>query len=110
MAKIFKHFYITSGLRGGIDEVLEDTGWSATLFIKKAIDLLLSQPCPKIDERFLITKRTDPEYIKRDHLYHAYIEEDQMEKILEIAEKYNCKYSVVIFQALYDYCFLLKTM
>lgn len=110
MAKIFKHFYITTGLRCGIDEVLEDTGWSATLFIKKAIDLLLSQPEPKIDPKFLITKRTDPEYIKRDHLYHAYIEEEQMEQILELAEKHNCKYSVVIFQALYDYCFLLKTM
>lgn len=109
MAKIFKHFYITSGLRGGIDEVLEDTGWSATLFFKKAIDLLLSQPDPKIDKKFLITKRKDPDYMKRDLLYHAYIEEDQMEKILEIAEKYNCKYSVVIFQALYDYCLLLQT-
>lgn len=105
----YKHIYITFGLNEYINEVVKKYRWTKKYFTYKAIELFLSGK-KDIDPYILITKRSDINYIKRDVMFQVCIEDAQFETILEVAKKYNCKYSVVIFQALYDYSLFLESV
>lgn len=103
--KLYKHFYITQGMKESIENLTEIKEITITQFVRKAIQLFLSTD-RKIDPTFLITKKTDPDYVNRSTMFATYIEENLMEEILKVAKENNCKYSVVLYQALYDYCLL----
>lgn len=106
MEKIFRHFYITGSMKETIEQLVEENGWTITSFTEKALDLFLSGK-KEIDLRFLVKKKTDPNYIKRNVRTQAWIRKDQFEELQKVAEQKGCNYVVVIFQAYYDFCLLL---
>lgn len=99
-------FYLTSELRALMQFLMQREDLPKINFLRRAFRMFI-EGSHYIDERVLITKRTDPLYIKRDVCEGLYIDIDQYEALEKIAEEKKCKVAHVIFQALVDYCSIL---
>ena len=67
------------------------------VFVKRAIrDFMQGER--KIDERVLITARTDPMYIERNKMVTVELDEEQREQLLVVARENGCNQSQVFFQ------------
>lgn len=103
--KPYHHFKITTGMGQEIERLIKRNGWTKSTFMSRALDYFFSGEM-NIDERFLITKRSDPNYVSRDGMLNVRIEKEQFEQIEKVAQMYDCKFTIVVFQALFDYCSL----
>lgn len=109
--KVLKNFYITSGLQDVMKEILIEKGWKKSMFAQRALDLFINNPKRTVDDDLFIKKKDDPNYVPRNVLENAWIDKEQFNKLLEICKEYNdCSYSILIFQAFYDYCILVKCL
>lgn len=79
------------------------------VFIRRAIRYFLSGD-RKIDPRIMITKWSDPQYIRRNALLPIYIDCQQKEELEIIAAEQGAKFSHAFFQAMISYCALLITI
>ncbi len=96
-------FYITEELRDLMYFLMEKEDLPKINFFRRAINMFL-EGTQKIDSRILITKRSDPAYIKRDICEPFYMDLKQYHEIEQVAKEQNCKMAQVVFQALVDYC------
>lgn len=103
MEKHLTSFKITVSVRYLETEILNETGLPQTVFHRKAIDDFLKGD-GKIDEELKITKRTDPQYVKKSYTEQIYLDEVREKKLEAVAEKENTKKTVVLFQALLNFC------
>lgn len=87
-------------------EILEETGLSKAAFHRKAVEYFYNCGDRHVHPRLLITKRTDPLYVKRDAREQVYVSEKMRTQIKEIsALPYNqCSDGTVFFHALMIYC------
>ncbi len=90
-------------------EILKQTGLTQAAFHRKAIDAFLAGD-QKINERFKIKKITDPRYVKRSFKELIYLDDDQKELLKPIMERENVGITIVLFQALYDYCYAMTSV
>lgn len=79
------------------------------VFVRKAIRYFLAGD-RKIDERILITKWSNPKYIRRNALLTGYIDINQKKELEDVARKQGAKFSHAFFQAMISYCALLITI
>ena len=84
-------------------EILKETGLTQTAFHRKAIDAFLAGK-QKIDDRLKIKAQSSPLYIKRSCTELIYLDEERREKLGPVMERENVGITIVLFQALYDYC------
>lgn len=101
--KEYRNFYITEELKKDIEACALETGLKNTEIMRQAAFYYLDQG-KRVESRFLIKKRSDPEYVKRNVLFPVRIEQ----WIIDLAEEEsgyynNCGYSVILFQMLYSY-------
>lgn len=96
-------FKITTSLQYLEGEILKKTGMLKTAFHKHAIQDFLAGD-QKIEERLKIRRFSDPRYVKKDALEQIYLDSFYKEKLKEVAEREGCGITVVLFQALLDYC------
>ena len=91
-------------------EILEKTGLSRAVLHRKAIDYFYNSEDHHIHPRLLITKKTDPLYVRRSRKEPVYVTEDMRRKMREIGSLpyNNCTDGVVFFHALMTYCGLHK--
>ena len=102
-------FNITNSLKYMEKEILKQTGLTQATFHRKAIDAFLAGD-QKINERFKIKKITDPRYVKRSFKELIYLDDDQKELLKPIMERENVGITIVLFQALYDYCYAMTSV
>ena len=102
-------FNITTTVKYTENEILKKTGLSQAAFHRKAIDAFLAGD-QKINERFKIKKITDPRYVKRSFKELIYLDDDQKELLKPIMERENVGITIVLFQALYDYCYAMTSV
>ena len=102
-------FNITNSLKYMEKEILKQTGLTQAAFHRKAIDAFLAGD-QKINERFKIKKITDPRYVKRSFKELIYLDDDQKELLKPIMERENVGITIVLFQALYDYCYAMTSV
>lgn len=100
--KHYTSFYITEGLRNAVQLIMEETGIEKTEFYTDAFRHFLTGS-RDVDSIILVTKRSDPRYIKRDVLDCVHIENEQYEEMGEVAKEKGCAISCIIFQALIDW-------
>jgi hypothetical protein len=79
------------------------------VFIRRAIRYFLSGD-KKIDSRIMITKWSDPQYIRRNALMPIYIDCEQKKELEDVAAEQGGKFSQAFFQAMISYCALLITI
>ncbi len=100
---------ITKELKDIIYFLIDREEITKVVFVKRAIRMFLEGK-RNLDERILIRKKTDPDYINRNTLFVFYIEEEYKNKVRELAEEYNevherrCKPAHFFFQILVEYC------
>lgn len=101
--KFYKHFYVTNELKEAIEEIKVREDLKNVQILKRAVMLFQNGPTKSIPDNLKIKKRNDPNYIKRDAMFQVHIEEDIMKYVLEVAEKEDCAYSVVLYYMLSEY-------
>lgn len=79
------------------------------VFIRRAVRYFLSGD-RKIDPRIMITKWSDPQYIRRNALLPIYIDCDQKEELEAVAAEQGGTFTQAFFQAMISYCALLITI
>ena len=79
------------------------------VFVRRAIRYFLAGE-RKIDERILITKWSNPKYIRRNALLTGYIDINQKKELEDTAREQGAKFSHAFFQAMISYCALLITI
>lgn len=79
------------------------------VFIRRAVRYFLSGD-KKIDPRIMITKWSDPQYIKRKALLTGYIDVNQKEELEAVAAEQGGTFTQAFFQAMISYCALLITI
>lgn len=100
---------ITKQLNDIIYFLIEREEITKVVFVKRAIRMYL-EGNKNLDERILIRRKADPEYINRDTLFVFHIEEEYKNKVRELAEEYNavherkCKAAHFFFQIFVEYC------
>lgn len=106
---------ITKELKEIIYFLIEREEVTKIVFVKRAIRMFLSGK-RNLDERILIRRKSDPDYINRDTLLVFHIEEEDKDKVRELAAEYNelherkCKPAHFFFQILVEYCAYLISM
>lgn len=96
-------FNITEMLKYMEMEILRKTELPRTLFHKRAIEYFLAGD-QKVEERLKITKRSDPRYVKKTVTEQIALDRTLEKKLLAVAEREECGITVVLFQALLNYC------
>lgn len=100
---------ITKELNDIIYFLIEREEITKVVFVKRAIRMFMEGK-RNLDERILIRKKSDPDYINRDTLFVFHIEEEYKNKVKELSEEYNemherkCKPAHFFFQILVEYC------
>lgn len=102
-------FYITKNLNVLTKYLVQREEVTKIVFLRRAIRYFLAGD-QKIDPRIEISKRTDPEYIKRDVLFPVYLDSKEKEILENLAEEKHCRESQVFFQILLDYCSFLISL
>lgn len=101
--KDYRNFYITEKLKKDIEDYALETGLKNTEIMRQAAFYYLDQG-KRVESRFLVKKRSDPEYVKRNILFPVRIEQWIIDLAEEESKYYNdCGYSVILFQMLYSY-------
>ena len=95
--------YLSKELNDVIYFLAERDEVSKVVFVRRAIRSWMKNP-GKINERILISKRSDPDYIERNTLFSTYLDEAQREQLKNMAEEKGCKVSQLFFQIMLDYC------
>ncbi len=96
-------FLITESLAYMTQEILNVTEIPRTLLHKRAFAEFLEGD-QVVNERLKITNRKDPRYVHRTHTESIYLEPEQEVGLAEAALKNGCGITLVMFQALMDYC------
>lgn len=94
---------ITEALQVMENKLLEATGLSRTAFHRKAIDKFLNGDM-NIDGDLMITTRKDPRYIRKPVKECIYLDDVRREKLKKVSEEKNIKITILLFQAIMDYC------
>lgn len=95
--------YITEELNTLMEYLIEREELTQIVFVRRAIREFINGE-QKIDPRITNNKRSDPEFIRRSHMWTGEIDVEQLDAMKDIAEKKACKPVHVFFQALVDYC------
>lgn len=82
---------------------------SKVVFVRRAIRSFMDSE-QVIEPRVKITRRTDPDYIKREILFVTYMEEEQKQQLKRVAADQNCTLSQVFFQVILNYCAVLISL
>lgn len=85
------------------DKLLECTGLTRAAFHRKAIDSFLSGS-QEVDDDLKITATTDPRYVKKTTRDRVYLDDDRRRELEMAAEKNGVGITIVLFQAILDYC------
>ena len=108
-------FYVTAELAYLMEFIIKKEKCTRTGFMNEAIQFFLDGD-HKVDERILITKKSDPRYIPRRFLQTIHIEEETHERLEEIARDIQaeieesgrtdmkCNVSQLMFWSLILYC------
>lgn len=86
--------------------ILDKMDIPKTVFHRRMIDDFIGRG-GNISPRLLIVNRTDPGYVKKEVSEQIYLDEERESKIHEVMNRYDCKQSVVLFQAMLDYCCMI---
>lgn len=98
--------YLSQEVYDIMDFLVEREEMKKVVFVKRAIrDFMQGER--KIDERVLITARTDPMYIERNKMVTVELDEEQREQLLVVARENGCNQSQVFFQCILNYCLKL---
>ena len=98
-------FKITKSLLDLENAILANMDIPRTVFHRRMIDDFVKRD-GEIMPRLLITRKTDPAYIRKEAFEQIYLDDERRIQIEKIAKKYNCKQGIVLFQMLLDYCCL----
>lgn len=79
------------------------------VFVRRAVRYFMDGD-HTVAARLRITKRSDPEYIKRGRLFSVYMDEEQMKQLKQVAEEQKCTLSQVFFQVILNYCAMLISL
>lgn len=82
---------------------------SKVVFVRRAIRSFMDSD-QVVEPRVKITKRSDPDYIKKESLFVTYIEEKQKEQLKSVAAEQGCTLSQVFFQTILHYCAVLISL
>lgn len=96
-------FNITTSVKYLEIEILKSTGLPQTVFHRKAIDYFLINN-PTIDDELKITRRSDPKYVKKSVTERIYLDSEREKAIIDVARREGTKKTIVLFQALMNYC------
>jgi len=108
--KSYKHFYITSELKNGIDEIAFLTGAKNYEVMTKAA-LYFLEKGEHINPQFLIKDKNDEDYVARGELWQVWVEGWIIDVANKVSKEINdCGYSVVLFQMLYDYIAICRKL
>lgn len=83
-------------------EILRHMDISKLAFHNRAIDYFYEHG--EMHPHLLIKERKHPNYVKKSAVEQVYLDMAHKKKLLEIAEKNNCGYTLVFFNALITYC------
>lgn len=72
-----------------------------TTFHRRMIDYFLENE--EVHPYLLIKKNSDPNFVKREAMEQIYLDEIRLLKLEEVAERYECRVGVLLFQALVSY-------
>ena len=98
--------YLSQEVYDIMNFLVEREEMKKVVFVKRAIrDFMQGER--KIDERVLITARTDPMYIERNKMVTVELDEEQREQLLVVARENGCNQSQVFFQCNLNYCLKL---
>lgn len=101
--KQYISFYITQGVKDGIQLLVERTDIPKTRLYNRAYKNFLEKRDRTIDPRIKIKKRSDPQYIRRDVLVNDYIVKDLYIEMKEVAKENECSVGCVLYAALVSY-------
>lgn len=73
-----------------------------TTFHRKMIDYFIQEGAI-VHPYLKITKRSDPNYVKREEVEQIYLDEKRELQLREVAEKNDCKLGTMLFQAMLTY-------
>lgn len=96
-------FRITTSVKYLEIEILKATGYTQAAFHRKMIDDFLKGDT-KIEEDLKITRRSDPRYVKKSFTEQIYLDSIREQRVKDIAKRENTKKTIVLFQALMNYC------
>lgn len=96
-------FSVTTAIQAMEERILAVTGLSRTVYHRKALQKYLEQENPQINPRLLITKRSDPLFVRKPASEPVYLSEEDREGLEKLAEKYGTSIGTVFLQALLEY-------
>lgn len=82
---------------------------SRVVFVRRAIRYYMESD-RSIEPRLRITKRSNPDYVKRGALVTVYLEQETREQLEWAAQEQNCTLSQAFFQAILNYCAVLVSL
>lgn len=94
---------ITSKTKYLEEIICKITGMAKAEFFRRAIDSFIENE-EIVEDELKITKKTDPDYIVKDERELIYLDDVRRDKLEEIALQQNTGITIVIFQALLNYC------
>lgn len=85
------------------NEILSHMDIPRTTFHRRAIDYFIENG-EEVHPYLLIKEHSDPHYVKKTATEQVYLDEERKSQLEEIAAKYGCGYTIVLFNALMTYC------
>ena len=96
-------FYITKEIALSLDQISSITDIPKTRIINRALRDFIGRRPQRIQPELLVTKKTDPRYIKRDYYMGCHMDPGIHAEVKRIAQEQHCTMAAVIMQALGDW-------
>lgn len=89
--------------------ICEETGMPVAKFHRRAIDNFIEKG-GKVEDELKITAKTDPRYIKKEEREFVYLDDERREKLEEISAREGVGITIVLYQAIMDYCMDMSSL
>lgn len=101
--------YISKEVYDIMEFLIEREEINRVVFVRRAIRYYMESD-RNIEPRLRITKRSDPDYVKRGAFVPVYLEQETREQLEWAAQEQNCTLSQAFFQAILNYCAVLVSL
>lgn len=96
-------FRISKSLYDLENIILSQMDIPRTVFHRRMIDYFI-ETGGAVTPRLLITRKADPDYVKRESTEQIYLDDVRRDQLERIAQKNGCRIGTVLFQAMLSYC------
>lgn len=101
--------YISKEVCDIMEFLIEREEISRVVFVRRAVRYFMESD-RSIEPRLRITKRSDPDYVKRGAFVPVYLDQETRDQLEWAAQEQHCTLSQAFFQAILNYCAVLVSL